>query len=192
MLRTIALIIWLLIASSVSGQTIFGSTSAGTSELYIGPNQVRHSRFRMGSVAGTADSITCYVRYEGITDSLGVALYADSAGTPTVLLTRCSARQISESWSTQWYSFALADNVELEADGYYWLSFFAAASSYFRCDDFGAGASDGHFSDPWPPSDPATRGWSANDYTFSIYCTYTVSGAAVPNCRRRRVRGGIR
>jgi hypothetical protein len=192
MLRIVPLLAGLIVASSAFGQTQFGYTNAGTSEFYLGPNQVRHCRFQMNAEAGTADSITCYVRFEGITDSLGVALYSDSAGNPTTLLTQCGARQISVSWSTRWYSFALADHVELQADRYYWLSFFASASSFLRCDDLGAGETDGHFADPWPPSNPATCNWTENDYTFSIYCTYSASGEAAPACRRRRVCGGSR
>lgn len=192
MSRTFVLVFWFAVASSAFGQSHFGSTDAGTTELYLGPNQVRHCRFRMEPVTGVADSITCNLRFEGIADSLGVALYADSAGNPATLLTQCAQRRISQTWSTQWYSFALADHVVLQANDYYWLSFFASASSFFRCDDLGTGQTEGHFADPWPPADPATCNWTENDYTFSIYCTYTASGETPPDSRRRRVCGGSR
>jgi len=192
MSRFIALVVCFVVSSSAFGQSHFGSTNAGNSELYVGPNQVRHCRFQMGPVSGVADSITCYVRFEGVTDSLGVALYTDSAGDPAALLTQCLPRRISISWSTRWYSFALADDVSLHAGSYYWLSFFSTTSSYFRYDNLGAGQTDGHFADPWPPSNPATCNWTENDFTFSIYCTYTASVEESPGSRRRRVCGGSR
>jgi len=168
----------------------FGSTAAGASGLYLGPGHVRHCRFQMGPATGLADSITCYVQYDGIVDSLGVALYDDSVANPAALLTQCTNRQVSESWSTQWYSFALAERVELDAASYYWLSFLAAASAYLRYDDLGAGVSEGHFADPWPPADPASRDWNALDYTFSVYCTYSTATTPESVGRRRRLCGG--
>jgi hypothetical protein len=167
----------------------FGSTSEGASGFYMASSHVRHCRFTMGGQAGTLDSITCFGHYDGVTDSLGTAIYTDGGGYPDALLATCGGRLLSNDWSTQWYSFPVAGSPSLQASTDYWLSVFMSGGGYLQYDDLGTGTSDGHFNDPWPPTDPASRGWNPLDYTFSIYATYTLSGGEQPINRRLRIEG---
>jgi hypothetical protein len=167
----------------------FGSTAEGASGLYLSPGHVRHCRFAMGGQVGTLDSITCFVRFDGVTDSLGTAIYADGGGYPGALLATCDGRLLSNDWSVQWYSFPIAGSPALQASTDYWLSLFIQGGGYLRYDDLGEGETDGHFNDPWPPSDPASCGWNPLDYTFSIYATYTVPTTSEQIPRRRRILG---
>ena len=168
----------------------FGSTRAGASSFYLASGHVRHCRFTLGPETGMADSVSCYVHFDGVTDSLGVAIYDDNDGEPGDLVA-VSSRQISDDWSTRWYSFAIPGHPTLGGNASYWLSLFVDGSAYLMYDDLDAGVSEGHFSDAWPPSDPAACNWNPNDYTFSIYCTYHTVSGDIESRRRRVICGGI-
>jgi len=168
----------------------FGTTSEGASDFFMAGNHVRHCEYPMGTSPGTIDSITCCVRYDGTSDSLGVAIYEDGGDVPYALFAQCTARQVSDDWSTRWYSFAVESDSALHGGTNYWLSLLVDAGSYFRYDDLGSGDTEGHFNDPWPPSDPASRNWNHQSYTFSIYCTYTVTVSDLTSRRRTIICGG--
>ncbi len=170
----------------------FGSTNVGASDFSLSAGNVRHCRYPIGSIGGTADSITVYIAEDGSTSNVGTALYTDDSGCAT-LIDSSAGEYTTTAWNAGWLSMPVAEGTSLAASAAYYLSAGSDATSCrMKYDDTDSGLSTGHWSDPWPFEATCSDGWTGNDYTFSIYVTYTASGASGPSHRRRRlVAGGI-
>jgi hypothetical protein len=169
----------------------FGVSSVGASDFSLGAGHVRHCRFGMGSTGGTADSITVYISEDGSTSNVGTAIYTDASGCAS-LVDSSDQEYTTTAWNAGWISMPVSAGATLSASTNYYLSGTSDATScIMKYDDTDSGSSTGHWSDPWPFDTDCSNGWNNNDYTFSIYVTYTESGGTGPSGRRRRqVAGG--
>jgi hypothetical protein len=169
---------------------VFGVTTVGGTNYTLSSSNVRHCRFTTGSVGGTADSITVYIFEDGATSNVGSAIYTDDSGCAALI--DSSAQEYSTTaWSASWLSMSLAEGATLSGSTNYYLSASSDASScYMKYDDTDSGLSTGHWNDPWPFNVSCQSGWDNNDYTFSIYVTYTEAGGTETGGRRRRLIAG--
>ena len=106
-------LIWETAVKGQSSQTTFGNNIAGNSLIYF-YNYKAASKFQL-TEQGIVQSVTVY--FESYLYYAKAAVYADSNGTPGILIAQSGSEEIR---SNGWHEFALPPT--MLAQGYYWLN----------------------------------------------------------------------
>jgi len=157
---------------------IFGSQNEGGSGKGLNANYARHAKFFMNNIGGNVSNVSAYFYEDGSASDVGAAIYEDGGNYVPTTLINYSGQITTDTWAYQWINFSFGPDNYVQATQPYWLSVFSAATAVYIQYDSGAGDSTGSFNDPWPPSDPATQGWTDDTNIYSIYATYTETGDA--------------
>jgi len=163
----------------------FGKTTTDNDGSSGIDNAILGSKFTMGSIGGTADSMTVYMRQN---DSSGsseckCAIYDTSYN----LIGETEAKNISGD-ALHWETFNFSGTVNLSANTDYWLVIwgdvlysptrycFVAYEDSVETDDYVYDtaktyvAPDPSFDDPWTPDGTGSY------RKYALYCTYTEGG----------------
>jgi len=154
----------------------FGFTSKGSFEFTGAANYLHAARFYCGS-AGTATSLTIYLKYSGYSN-IKLAIYTDDNGYPGTLVGYTEPWLVTSGYNN-WKTLNIISGGNL-TPGYYWLVWwqqYIGNKFYYSID-----VTDGYkyvfvyqaYGDTFPNTFPA-GGTNYNNEKCSIYCTYTPS-----------------
>lgn len=176
--RRLLAIGWLLIGlASPAAAATFGYTTVGGSQDFSA-GLPKCTQFTSGG-AGTITSVSVYVTtYFGGGANLATAVYADNAGAINALLASDSghtAVTASAAWYTTNLSYVFA------ASTVYWLCEWFDSTNATSTYDAGAANQESYHSSltfaSWPNPFAPT---ASENRQYSIYATYTPSGAVTP------------
>jgi len=152
---------------------IFGYDIKGTSSSTFSANYLRGTKFYC-SEAGTANSITLYVKTGALSPIIKCAIYTDNNNYPDALIGYTEECTLTSGWD-DWKTLNIINGGSLN-EGYYWLIFWNTATTYFyyATGDTNQSIHKSLTYNSFPTSFPTGGSYYARQY--SIYCTYTTEG----------------
>jgi len=163
----------------------FGNTEVTATSAYSITSRIAGTKFQMGAIAGTGDSITAILLQNTGSDKLvKCALYDSDKNLVTNGVT--NEETVSHSTSLQIITFNFATPPNLTADAYYWIVAWANGGALGYNDQVGYDWEKENKTYNGFPATHAMGVFVADDWA-TIYCTYT-EAVAVPIVKRRRGR----